>query len=353
MDLNYLLNDFKIYLIGSKLVFFNYSPYGISPAFQELKNTLNMTFHWGTGYSYPPLLAYLLIPFSLLPKYLSYLFWIILCLCSIFYLYQKVAKSTPQKIYLLTYAPLVISLLLGQINLILLPFFYYYFSKSSHSAIIFPSLIKNYPGGLLLFDFFKHPSFDKIKFAVLLFILYFLPNPSLSLNYLTHILPTLQSEFTNYPHLQSFPVLLFRLGISGPTSYFILAIFFIIGLYLYFKSPKNIDKLFLFIFLSLFAGQNSFQNYLPAVFVGLYYLQYLRLLGSTTRIVFLLTTFYTNFLAYFVQAMIPQTTNNLTQTILLNSGTIIFVVQALNLYFGAFSKSQPRLGSIHDTPPQG
>ena len=273
----YFLNDYYIYLVSTHIFLSGGPIYGITEAFIRIKELLNLSFHWGTGYSYPPPLLFLFLPLSFLPSHLSGLVWFGLnCMLYVYYIRRinHFRHSSTLLPFFLTFLPVLGSLYVGQINIAMLWLLTIFLGQKNEyiRGILLGvlSVIKPHLLLLIIPEAMTH-KYRSVLIAVVTCIGLLFLTPSYSLSYITDILPLLQSDHSSYFHLQSFHTLIHRMFSFAPHSIFIsvidISIPLILFIYLVFrKNSKQIYFLWL-TYVSLFAGLNSFINFtllLPA-----------------------------------------------------------------------------------------
>lgn len=332
-DKKHFFNDFPSYYLGSYLFWHHENPYDLHGAFSAAKEKFHLDFLLGTGYSYPPLIAFLLVPllqFSPLVAArifagFSMLLYVILCGLII-----REFKSTSfwklifLSVFLATFIPAIDSANHGQANIILLFSLYLYF-KLRHRQfwsglyLAIPILIKVYPIFFLLKELVEKRSkllvFCAFWGIVLSAVTGIFGGFNLLFVYFFRVLPSLNNALDAYYTNQSINGFLSRLLLQPNHTYLISQstyqpiIMAITALSLLFlaivtvKSKKNnreaLSLLWLGVILIL-AGKNSLSNLAPAVLIGAFLIDNFHALSKVAKALFIFSMLLTNFFWQYV-----------------------------------------------------
>jgi hypothetical protein len=230
----YWHNDFYSYYIASKLLVADHSIYGVSDQFKQIKSFYNLEFHWATGYSYPPFLAFILQPLTLLLPVQAAWGWLgmnIILYGVIVWLIYRRFRNKWMLVYLLTYLPVIGSITSGQVNLLVMFGLYsWLFGPTVWQqavGVVFAGLVKVYPG-LLLFMAVLNKQWRLMLVGLLLTSLGLLL-PILTDGiadtrlYFTEMLPKLSSDADPFFTQQSVNAVLARLTINADKTGSLLA----------------------------------------------------------------------------------------------------------------------------------
>jgi hypothetical protein len=302
----YLFNDFYIYYVAATLWLQGKVPYGITGEFRAIKDTLHLGFNWATGYSYPPLLLALIAPLTYFGTSVSGFLWFVVNILiyigiACFYLRKHGKYRTGLLLFFITFLPALGTLVVGQVNVLLLVCLVLFFVSKKETvrvlAIGFAAAIKIQLLFLIIPLLFQR----KYKSAVLIlvvFALLHLPFLLLSWTYYTSILPVLQFAPATYFHLQSYHSFLSRFftGMANNPVFTALdigipaVIFFIVLLRRRWRS----DFLIWLLYSTLFAGLNSFANFVLCLPVFVYILVRTRYFSKIQQVLIFISILFTN-----------------------------------------------------------
>lgn len=299
-----LFNDFYSYYIGGKLLLHNLPLYGITDEFLMIAQKANLHFLYGTGYSYPPLLAVLMIPLSTLPFTIASILWISLQI----FLYVLFVKNiiaahnlTNNTFYislLLFFGPALGSIINGQINILILWCLYYYlYSKNDFLrafSLCFAGWIKVFPFVFLAKDIILKKTKFVFLFILLSIIFLLLQSSPNSGQYIAYyfvkILPQLQTRFDPYITNQSLVGVISRFIGTPFNTVFIMfgesILFLLLMLLTRLKGRTHKEEVELIWLLTILlcAGKNSYWNMTPAFFIYLYFFKITISLDLKSRI---------------------------------------------------------------------
>lgn len=332
------LNDFNSFYLGSILYWERLDIYDTYGTFKLMADQLGLSFSLGTGYSYPPLLAFLFYPYVDMTFEAASRNWVVLslagyvgfCLMMLWQIRHKslglIAVAT---LYLVTFQPAYQTLVNGQSNILLLWaiwLYLHYRDKLPPLSVLGVSLaawLKVYPAIFWLRDLVAL-RFQEMRLALginlLIVLLLVLPVASLSQlqTYVFDFLPAINGTPDTYYSNQSmngfFSRLLLgpdRLGAEGPGYFrallYAVTAFALAGLgYLSHRFGRTKAALVGLIYLgvmTLLAGKNSFWNFAPTVLIGLYLLYRCALLRRFQQILFVVSLLITNLLWRFVWSL--------------------------------------------------
>lgn len=294
----YVHNDFYDYWIGSSLYWSGNTPYGITDKFKLIKDTYNLQFHWATGYSYPPFLAWAFYPFIQIHPITAAWIWFILntILYGIFcYHISNKYQSRMMLLYLFTFSPVLYSIGAGQINIFILIALYLYISRPTHIIGIFglsiAGIIKVYPFALFFIQCIRKQWKVLIKtigIGITLLLIPIIPlGFSTTFEYLFNVLPKLQNSTENYFAYQSFNAFISRLPV-GDSSHIIHQIFtagmiiLLIWFSLKIQNHWHITSLWI-TGLTLVAGTTTFWNFTPTLLGNLFFISHWKELTKIQR----------------------------------------------------------------------
>lgn len=345
-------NDFHAYYIGSYLFWHGEDPYDLNGAFMQTKEKFRLDFLVGSGYSYPPLIAFALLPllqFSPLTAArifaaITMLLYLIFC----FLIFQEHKKSSLIKllclaIFLATFSPAMDSASHGQVNLIVLLCFYFYFQmrqkqKLTSFFLVTAILIKVWPVFFLLKEFAQRNFKFLIKCALwgIMYVLLISIFGGLNLwsTYFFKVLPSINNSLDAYYTNQSINGFLSRALLQPDHTFLIsqsvyqpiiltitlvlLAILIFITLRYNSQSlpsrsrslpchsgeSRNLVSYKIFLLwlgvATILAGKNSFSNFTPCVLIGIYLIDNFHSLNRVMKILFVFSVFLTNFFWQFV-----------------------------------------------------
>lgn len=280
----YFLNDYYIYLVSSYVFRVGGPIYGITDSFIHVKDITNLSFHWGTGFSYPPPLLILLTPFTFLPPIISGYMWFgLLCFLYAVYIRRIFRKrhSNSLLLFFLTFLPALGSLYVGQINIVLLWLLTFFLERKNEYVrgllLGFMSVIKPHLL-LLIIPELMTKKFRSVGTTVMTGFGLLSLTPGYSYTYVTDILLSLQTNADVYFHLQSFHALVLRLFSTAPGNVLkdIVDISVPLLLFLFLIWRKNGTQIYYvwLAYLSLFAGLNSFINLTILLPAYLYVIEY-------------------------------------------------------------------------------
>jgi hypothetical protein len=287
-----IFNDFYSYYIASNLIQTSHRIYGVTDAFSSFVEQHNFHFLWGGGYSYPPLMAILLIPLSRLSFPSAVLIWTF-CNLVLYGLFIKQILKKAQKshkkivlIFLIFFGPVYGSIINGQVNVIILWLLYLYlYSKDEFVgalSLCIAGWIKVYPFLFLLKDVIQKKRSLILPF-VPLFILFFLFQIfPISDHYLQEFflqtLPQMQTTYDPYITNQSLTGFISRLTDRNYCGLIILVaelltlgFLTIITVHKNKKNKEVVDLLWLLTLL-LISGKNSYWNMAPVFFIFQYFI---------------------------------------------------------------------------------
>ena len=326
----YRFNDFYDYYIGSRLFWDGKYPYGVTADFLALTKTYGIRFLWATGYSYPPFLAMAFGPLLLLPPETAAWLWAGANLAGFGVLVFLVARRVDNRrrklevgFYVLTYAPLLYSIGAGQANIAVVYLIAAYLYGSAEwlrvVGLSLASMIKVYPVLFLVKDAlqrrFRFVLLSLVVMAIVMVVPAILRGPGLVVDYFTRVLPYLNHIFAPDVGNQSLNGAFSRL-LSDPSQtaltvpdwvltaadmLSLLAILTgLVVLTLRRRYEKTILSLIWLAGLTLIAGKNSFWNFAPCVFIGVYLLQRWDSLARWQRRLFIASALISNLLWYVV-----------------------------------------------------
>lgn len=320
-------NDFHSYYIGSYLFWHGQNPYDTAGDFSKAALSFNLHFLFGTGYSYPPLLAFLFFPLLFFqPLVAARIFaglTMMLYMAFCFLILRERKKQSFLNLFFLslflaTFLPAVDSANHGQVNIIVLFCIFLYFKlegreKLSSFFLVFASLVKVYPVFFLVKELIE----KKVKFilsfffwaAGLVIITAIAGGFNLWKIYFFKVLPKIGSSLDAYYTNQSINGVLSRMLLGNDRKYMISQevyhpIFLTIELLLlifliYVTLKKRNEKIKLFLLwlgvISLLAGKNSFSNFTPCVLIGIYLIDNFQKIKKIMKILFIFSIFLSNF----------------------------------------------------------
>ena len=324
----YRFNDFYDYYIGSRLFWDGKYPYGVTADFLALTKTYGIRFLWATGYSYPPFLAMAFGPLLLLPPETAAWLWAGANLAGFGVLVFLVARRVDNRrrklevgFYVLTYAPLLYSIGAGQANIAVVYLIAAYLYGSAEwlrvVGLSLASMIKVYPVLFLVKDAvqrrFRFVLLSLVVMAIVMVVPAILRGPGLVVDYFTRVLPYLNHIFAPDVGNQSLNGAFSRL-LSDPSQtaltvpdwvltaadmLSLLAILTgLVVLTLRRRYEKTILSLIWLAGLTLIAGKNSFWNFAPCVFIGVYLLHRWGSLARWQRGLFVASALISNLLWY-------------------------------------------------------
>jgi hypothetical protein len=324
----YRFNDFYDYYIGSRLFWAGKYPYGVTPDFLALTRAYGLRFLWATGYSYPPFLAMAFGPLLLLPPETAAWLWAGASLAGfggLVYLVTRRVESPRRKLvvgfYALTYAPLLYSIGAGQVNIAVVYLVAAYLFASAEwlrvAGLSLASMIKVYPVLFLVRDAvqrrFRFVLICLVVMAAIMLAPAVVRGPELVIDYFTRVLPQLNHLFAPDVGNQSLNGALSRL-LSDPSQTalavpdwvlsdidILCGLLIVAGLSVLTLRRRYDDVVLSFIWLSgltLIAGKNSFWNFAPCVFIGVYLLQNWDRLAGWQRGLFIASALISNLLWY-------------------------------------------------------
>jgi hypothetical protein len=324
----YRFNDFYDYYIGSRLFWDGKYPYGVTPDFLVLTKAYGLRFIWATGYSYPPFLAMAFGPLLLLPPETSAWLWAGANLIGFGFLVYMVARrvESPRRrlvvgAYALTYAPLVYSIGAGQVNIAVVYLIAAYLYGSAEwlrvVGLSLASMIKVYPVLFLIKDAvqrrFRFVLLSLGIMAAVMLVPAVLRGPDLVVDYFTRELPNLNHLFAPDVGNQSLNGAFSRL-LSDPwqttlvvsdrvlSAVDMLSLLLILAglviLTLRRRIQESVLSLIWLAGLTLIAGKNSFWNFAPCVFIGVFLLRNWDVLAGWQRGLFIASAVISNLLWY-------------------------------------------------------
>jgi len=300
-------NDFFIYLLGSKLFWLKENLYDTT-LINNLKNQFDLNILTGQGYVYPPLLAYLLYPFTKLSLLNAAYIWaiinIILYSSFGYLIFSRV--NFKKNLLLLTlflycfFPPFSGSFGTGQINIVVFAFYVLYLmnlNKKNYLSGIFLSVagvLKIYPVFFIINQILRKNIKIVLGFVAGSIVLIAIPlytNPLKNLIYfITKTLPGIQSNAEVFWLNQSFngfisrmlydshnSTALFHISVQAEKlisqSVSIIGIIGLVYLTYYFKKSKERYYLLELVWLSgiiLIAGKSNFWIYVPTCLIFLF-----------------------------------------------------------------------------------
>jgi len=332
------LNDFNSFYLGSILYWERLDIYDTHGTFKLMADQLGLSFSLGTGYSYPPLLAFLFYPYVDMTFEAASRNWVVLslagyvafCLMMLWQIRHKsLALIVVVTLYLVTFQPAYQTLVNGQSNILLLWaiwLYLHYRDKLPPLSVLGLSLaawLKVYPAIFWLRDLVAL-RFREIRLAVainlIILLMVVLPVASLEQlqTYVLDFLPAINGTPDTYYSNQSmngfFSRLLLgpdRLGAEGP-GYFRMLLYVVTGFalaglgYLSHRFGQTKVALTGLIYLgvmTLLAGKNSFWNFAPTVLIGLYLIHRWVLLQRAQKVLLVGSLLVTNFFWRYVWAL--------------------------------------------------
>jgi hypothetical protein len=325
---SYRFNDFWDYYIGSRLFWDGKYPYGVTTDFLALSRQYGLHFMWATGYSYPPFLAMAFGPLLLLPPQTAAWVWAgasMIGFCVLVYLITRGVKGPWRRVvvglYLLSYAPAVYTIGSGQVNVAILYLIAGYLLGTAQwqrvLGLSLASMIKVYPVLFLVKETVqRHIRF--VLWCVLVLVLVLLApavlrGTGMVFDYFFRVLPDLNHIFAPdvgnqslngaYSRLLSDP---WQMGLAVPDrvlsglDLFSLAAI-LAGLVILTVRRRFDDYVLTLIWLAgltLVAGKNSFWNFAPCMFIGVYLLQKWDGLAGWQRALFIASAAISNLLWY-------------------------------------------------------
>jgi Glycosyltransferase family 87 len=299
----YRFNDFYDYYIGSRLFWDGKYPYGVTPDFLALNRQYGLRFLWATGYSYPPLLAMAFGPLLILRPDTATWVWAgasMVAFCVLVYLVARRGQGPWRRVvvgfYLLSYAPAIYSIGAGQINIAMLYLMAGYLLGSADwqrvVGLSLASMIKVYPILFLVKEAFQRRFRFVLLCLVVMAILMLVPailrGPGLVVDYFTRVLPQLNRTFAPDVGNQSLNGAFSRL-LSDPwqttlavpawvlTAADLLSLLVIVAALVILTLRRRYEEYVLSLIwlagLTLIAGKNSFWNFAPCMFIGVYLIQ--------------------------------------------------------------------------------
>lgn len=276
---SYPHNDFYIYWVGAKLFWQGQNPYGITPEFKQLKNDYQLGFHWATGYSYPPFLAIVFYPLTLLPpKMAAWIFFGINVWLYGMFVYRVIKKARQPKLtllYLLTFVPALGSLMAGQINFIWLWLVIFFIEWRGWSPVFsgIMAMIKVYPAAIGLYDIVWFPSKKKIGVTIITLVtmVIILINSPYLKQYFTEVLPKLQGDTDTYVTQQSINAVIYRFfpGNKMLVNVSVVGII-LMTLAAMYRQKRMVQIMIMVLGTTLIAGRTTFWNFLPTILGQLY-----------------------------------------------------------------------------------
>lgn len=333
-DRAHFFNDFHAYYIGSYLFWHQQNPYDLANAFMQTKEKFHLDFLVGSGYSYPPLIAFTFLPLlQFSPLVAARIFagtTMLLYLFFCFLILQEHKKSSFAKliflaIFLATFSPAMDSANHGQVNLVGLLCLYFYFQmrqkqKLSSFFLVTAILIKVYPVFFLLKEFVQRKFKFLIKCALwgIMYVLFIGAFGGLNLwrIYFFKVLPGINNSLDAYFTNQSLNGFFSRALLKSDKTFLIsqstyqpiiigitlLSLSILIFITLRHNSHASSYKLFLLWLgvATILAGKNSFSNFAPCVLIGIYLIDNFHLLNLVMKTLFVFSVFLTNFFWQFV-----------------------------------------------------
>jgi hypothetical protein len=322
----YRFNDFYDYYIGSRLFWDGKYPYGVTTDFLALTRQYGLRFIWATGYSYPPFLAMVFGPLLLLRPETAAWLWVgasMLGFCVLVYLVARRVEGPWRKVvvgfYLLSYAPAVYSIGAGQVNIAVLYLMAgYLLGRAEWQRVMglsLASMIKVYPILFLVKETLRRRlRFVMVCVAVMAALMLapaILRGPSLMVDYFTRVLPYLDHIFTPDVGNQSLNGMFSRLlsdrwqSILAVPDWVLTAadllslVVILTGLVLLTVRDRYEEFVLSLIWLAgltLIAGKNSFWNFAPCMFIGVYLIQRWHDLARWQQGLFVVSALISNFL---------------------------------------------------------
>ncbi len=283
-------NDYYSYYIASQLLRNNQPLYGVGEYFRTIVEKNNYQFVWGTGYSYPPLLAQIITPLSFLTFPYSAFIWTTLQIVLYCLFIQKItAHLHLRKVeyilpLLLFFGPAFGTIIAGQVNILVLWCIYFYlYSKNDFVrafGLCIAGWIKVFPFVLVIKDVLQRKwRFIFVSIPIGLGLLLFQSIPMAGINmkeYFFQVLPHLQTQFDPYITNQSIVGVFSRFQGNQFNTHLVSIIEYSLlitmaAVTVRFASLKSeaIDLLWIMTIL-LVAGKNSYWNMLPSLFVYLF-----------------------------------------------------------------------------------
>jgi Glycosyltransferase family 87 len=325
---SYRFNDFWDYYIGSRLFWDGKYPYGVTADFLALTRQYGLHFMWATGYSYPPFLAMAFGPMLLMPPETAAWIWAgvsMVAFCVLVYLISRKVEGPWRGVavgfYFLTYAPAVYSIGAGQVNIAILYLMGGYLLGSAEwqrvLGLSLASMIKVYPILFLVKETvqrrFRFVVLCVVIMAIVIAVPAILRGPGLVADYFFRVLPYLNHIFAPdvgnqslngaYARLLSDPwqsTLMVPDGVLTAADWLTL-VSILAGLVVLTLRRRYEDHVLSLIWLAgltLVAGKNSFWNFTPCVFIGVYLLQKWDSLAGWQRGLFIASAMISNLLWY-------------------------------------------------------
>ncbi len=287
-----MFNDFYSYFIAGILFLKGEQIYTVSKQFIQTATYFHLTFLWGTGYSYPPLLAQVFSLGSFIPPHVAAIGFFLIQVILYFLLLIHIRKTNNIFhnpfifLFCVFFGPVYGSLLAGQVNIIILWCLYVYvYSRNTFMQMLLLSTagwIKVYPFLFLIREVLQKKWKRIAIFTVCFISLFFLQAVPQKGEYITfyiqHVLPSLQNEFDPYITNQSINGFVSRLVTPHQSQYgslLLSSILLLVTLAITFTSRKNkklYEQISLLWIMSalLIGGKNSFWNMAPSLFTYLY-----------------------------------------------------------------------------------
>jgi Glycosyltransferase family 87 len=275
----------------------------VTPDFLALTKQYGLRFLWATGYSYPPLLAMAFGPLLLLRPDTAAWVWAgasMAAFCVLVYLVARRGPGPWRRVvvgfYLLSYAPAVYSIGAGQVNIAVLYLMAGYLLGNAEwqrvVGLSLASMIKVYPILFLVKETFQRRFRFVLLCLVVMAILMLVPailrGPGLVVDYFTRVLPQLNHIFAPDVGNQSLNGTFSRL-LSDPwqttlivpdwvlSAADLLILLVIIAALVVLTLRRRYEEFVLSLIwlagLTLIAGKNSFWNFAPCMFIGVYLIQ--------------------------------------------------------------------------------
>jgi peptidoglycan/xylan/chitin deacetylase (PgdA/CDA1 family) len=375
-DNSHFFNDFYSYYLGSHLFWQRLNPYDLAGDFSRSISQLKLIFLVGTGYSYPPFLAFLFFPLIQLPPHVAArifaIFSMILYCLFCFLILRARKKFSFLKLFILagflaTFYPAIESANHGQVNIIVLFCIYLYFKygdKDGFSPFLLVSVIfiKVYP----IFFLVKELLEKKIKFVIkCLFWAFFIVAITsifhtfdLWKKYFTEVLPTIGTSFDKFYTNQSLNGFLSRLLFQPDGRYLMsqadykiaflaLEFFIFLGLVFLTLQKKHNRKLLYLIWLgtiSLLAGKNSFANFTPCILIGIFLIDNWDKLARLQKLLFIFSIFLSNYAWQFVydfnkSYLLKETASSKIYFLIFSSLGFIYLVLQVSILFSLSAKN--------------
>lgn len=322
----HLFNDFYDYYIGSRLFWDGKYPYGVTPDFVRLVGQYGIHFMWGTGYDYPPFLTVVFWPLLLLPPEPAAWLWAsasLVALGTLIYLVARRVEGRWRKLvvafYMLSYTPVLYSIGSGQVNIAVLCLMAAYLLGRTEwlrvVGLAIASLIKVFPGLFvgkeILQRHFRFALLCVATMAGILLIPAILRGPGQVVTYFTQVVPELNHAFNPDMSNQSLNGMFSRLfsdpwlshlAVPGQVltaaglalSLVILAGLCVLTLQRRYDEP--VLSLIWLAGLTLIAGRNTFWNFAPCVFIGVYLIGHWEALAGWQRWLFIASALISNLL---------------------------------------------------------